>query len=76
MVKVGSKIDEVRVDGKLKILRQDLDHFAGLGLDAVELPVHGLDAIVHGRLNRTRVAEIKSILRDFDFTSASTPRIP
>lgn len=68
MVKVGSKIDEVRIDGKLKLLRQDLDHFAGLGLEAVELPVHGLDAIVHGRLNRARVNEIKSILRDFDFT--------
>ena len=67
MVKIGSKIDEVRIDGRLDRLRSDLDHFRDLGMGAVEIPVHGLDAIVHGRLNRARVASIRNILHDYEF---------
>lgn len=67
MVKVGSKIDEVRIDGRLERMRCDLDHFSELGIGAVEIPVHGLDAIVHGRLNRARVASIRDILHGYDF---------
>lgn len=67
MVKIGAKIDEVRIDGDLSRLRRDLEHFTQIGLDAVELPVHGLDAIINGRLDAAQVAKIKRILRDFDF---------
>jgi sugar phosphate isomerase/epimerase len=67
MVKIGAKIDEVRIDGDLSRLRRDLEHFAGIGLDAVELPVHGLDAIKNGRLDAARVTKIRSIIGDFDF---------
>ncbi len=67
MVIIGTKIDEVRVDGQLNRLAADLKHFAALGLEAVELPVHGLDAIKNGRLDQRRLREILAILRDFDF---------
>jgi sugar phosphate isomerase/epimerase len=67
MLKVGSKIDEVRIDGRLDRMRRDLDHFSDLGICAVEIPVHGLDAIVHGRLNRARIASIRSILHSYEF---------
>jgi sugar phosphate isomerase/epimerase len=68
MVKIGAKIDEVRIDGDLNRMRQDLEYFAHIGLEAVELPVHGLDAIKNGRLDAARTAEIKQIIRDFAFT--------
>ena len=68
MLTIGKKIDEVRIDGKLNALRRDLDHFRGIGLEAVELPVHGLDAIRNGRLNSRRMNETLEILDDFDFS--------
>ncbi|NPV03807.1 MAG: sugar phosphate isomerase/epimerase [Syntrophaceae bacterium] len=67
MPAIGAKIDEVRVDGQLDRFRRDLDYFRGLGIGAVEIPVHGLDAIVHGRLDRTRTAEVRDILRGRGF---------
>lgn len=68
MLKIGTKIDEVRVDGHLELLARDLDCFARLDLQAVEIPVHGLDAIVHGRLNGSRVRSIRRVLDSFGFT--------
>ncbi len=67
MVKIGAKIDEVRIDGDLSRLRRDLESFAAIGLQAVELPVHGLDAIKNGKLDQRRLQSILTILQDFDF---------
>jgi len=67
MFKIGSKIDEVRIDGSLKRLAEDLTHYKKIGLKAAEIPVHGLDAIKNGRLDRGRVKMLNEILKDFDF---------
>lgn len=67
MLKIGSKIDEVRIDGSLKKLVTDLSYYKEIGLQAVEIPVHGLDAIKYGRLDTKQVNRIKRILKDFDF---------
>ncbi|OGR21589.1 MAG: xylose isomerase [Desulfobacula sp. RIFOXYA12_FULL_46_16] len=67
MSTIGSKIDEVRIDGSLSKLRQDLEYFQKIGLNAVELPVHGLDVILNGRLIQHRLDKILSVLKDFDF---------
>jgi sugar phosphate isomerase/epimerase len=67
MFLVGCKIDEIRTDGDLNAFRRDLEKYAKLGMKAVELPVHGLDAIREGVLDRRRVQEILGILQDFDF---------
>lgn len=40
MLKIGAKIDEVRIDGDLSRMRQDLEYFARIGLEAVELHEH------------------------------------
>ena len=45
MFLVGCKIDEIRTDGDLSAFRRDLEKYAELGMKAVEVPVHGLDAI-------------------------------
>jgi len=67
MLKIGVKIDEVRIDGDLKKLAGDLTHYKKININATEIPVHGLDAIKYGRLDRGRVKRIKEILKDFDF---------
>ena len=67
MITIGTKIDEIRIDGSLNAFRSDLERFAALKLEAVEIPVHGLDAIKNGSLDRRRVENILGILRDFDF---------
>jgi len=67
LVNIGSKIDEIRIDGSLEIFQRDLEFFASLGLEAVEIPVHGLDAIKCGFLDDRRTKEVQGILRRFDF---------
>jgi len=68
MLKIGAKIDEVRVDGSLQRLIEDLNYYKGIGLSSAELPVHGLDAIRNGKIHLRRVKEILNILNDFDFS--------
>lgn len=67
MLRIGSNINEVRVDGNLQALRNDLAEFTRIGLTAAEISIHGIDAVVNGRLNHRRMTEIVSILRDFPF---------
>jgi len=67
MLSIGSNINEVRVDGSLNALRNDLTSFLGFGLTAAEITVHGLDVVRNGLLDRKRSAEIKAILADFPF---------
>lgn len=67
MYQIGSQINEVRTDGDLDVMRRDLDYFERARLDAVEIPPHGLDVIRNGRLDKRRMKEIRSILKDYDF---------
>ena len=67
MLKIGSNINEVRVDGSLKALRRDLVAFQEFGLTAAEISIHGLDAVRNGRLDRRRTSETQKILADFPF---------
>lgn len=67
MLTIGSNINEVRVDGSLKALVRDLDAFAGLGLTAAEISIHGLDTIRNGRCNKPRIRELQAILADYPF---------
>lgn len=67
MHKIGSKIDEIRIDGDLARFRNDLEVYASLGLRAVEVPVHGVDAIKNGLLDGRRLREVQHILKDFNF---------
>ncbi|MBS3918615.1 MAG: sugar phosphate isomerase/epimerase [Deltaproteobacteria bacterium] len=65
--KIGSKIDEIRIDGDLNVFRKDLEQYAAIGLEAVEIPLHGLDVIRNGLLNEKRLNLVLEILRSFDF---------
>ncbi|SMC23615.1 Sugar phosphate isomerase/epimerase [Desulfacinum hydrothermale DSM 13146] len=61
---IGSKIDEVRVDGNLSRFADDLKRLRQAGMQAVEVPPHGLDAIRAGRLDVKRAEEAARILHD------------
>lgn len=74
MLMIGSNINEARVDGSLKALQRDLNAFAGFGLNAAEISIHGLDGVRNGQLNRQRAAEAAAILADYPFRySAHAP---
>ncbi|HSL62599.1 MAG TPA: sugar phosphate isomerase/epimerase [Desulfotignum sp.] len=67
MTIIGASIDPVRIDGSLDQLNQDLQAYEKIGIKAVELPVHGLDAILNGTLNPARTRQVISLVSDFDF---------
>lgn len=64
---IGSKIDEVRIDGSLERFTRDLEQLSAMGIGAVELPAHGLDLVINGRLNLKRQAAVLEILKNFNF---------
>ena len=64
---IGSKIDEVRIDGSLERFTSDLEKLKSFNLQAVELPVHGLDIILNGQINAPRLKATLEILQAFDF---------
>jgi len=66
MLKIGSKIDEIRIDGSLEALRRDLRHYVAIEMEAAEIPVHGLDVIKNGFLDRDRMEEVRRILGGVD----------
>lgn len=68
MLKIGSNINEVRVDGNLSALRRDLDAFVDFGLEAAEISIHGLDAVLNGQLDQAKTREIVAILADYPLT--------
>ncbi len=63
---IGINADSSRIDGNLEVLREDLACFQRAGFDYVEIPVHGVDAILNGRLNPRQVKRVKEVLARFD----------
>jgi sugar phosphate isomerase/epimerase len=67
MMRIGAKIDEARIDGSLNTLKRDLAYFTTMGIDAVELPVHAVDAIRNGKLDLHCTRKVREVLRYFGF---------
>jgi len=67
MQELGAKIDETMIDRSLPRLKTGLDVLREHEFQAVELPVHGLDAIRNGRLDYARVMHVRELLADYDF---------
>jgi sugar phosphate isomerase/epimerase len=63
---IGIDAHSPRLDGNLEVLEHDLALFQRVGFDYVEIPVHGVDAILGGRLNERRVKRVREILAKFD----------
>jgi len=67
MLKIAGRLDEKKIDGSLASFRQHLDYFTRFSLDAIEIPIHCLNVIRHGFLDRKLTNETIQILRDYDF---------
>jgi sugar phosphate isomerase/epimerase len=63
----GINTDAAHLDGSLDTLARDLEFFAGLGFDYVEIPVHGVGAMAGGRLLPQRVKEVCRLLAKYPF---------
>ncbi|MDK2816893.1 MAG: hypothetical protein PWR22_1522 [Moorella sp. (in: firmicutes)] len=61
----GINVDASRLDNNLETLVRDLEYFARLGFEYVEIPVHGVGAMVAGRLLPRRVEEVRRLLARF-----------
>jgi sugar phosphate isomerase/epimerase len=65
--------DATHFGGSLERLANDLTYFQECGFDGVEISVDGLDAVIGGRLERSRVNQIRAITEDFDFVYTVHP---
>lgn len=63
--KIGINADSFTINGDLKLLAGFLASFVEAGFTYAEIPIHGLDCIVHGSLDRGRLAAAKSILKEY-----------
>jgi len=63
---IGIDAHSPRLDGSLEVLEHDLALFQRVGFDYVEISVHGVDAILGGRLHERRVKEVQEIVGKFD----------
>lgn len=64
---VGIGINVKLINGSLRALRNMLDQVNEIGFEVVELPLHGLDVIIGGKIRDKRLKEIKNILQDYPF---------
>lgn len=64
--KIGLNIHSGRINGDLDLLEQDLRAIEQAGFDTAEIPVHGVDAVVNGRLREGRAKQVKDILDGLD----------
>jgi len=67
MYQIGCKIDEVRVDGDLQAVKKDLQTFKEWGFPVVEIPVHGLDVVVNGKISDSKMQQVVDLLSEFSF---------
>lgn len=65
MLTLSTNLHEARLDGSLAKLPGDFERAVAMGLGAVEVAVHGLDAIRSGRLDRARATDFLAIFRHF-----------
>ena len=54
------------INGEVRKLKDDLQHFQQAGYDYVEIPVDAMDIVYCGRLNPYRMVDLKAVLREFN----------
>lgn len=64
---IAINADAETIDGRLSVLRRELDCYHNAGFSAVELAAHGLGVIDNGMLNEKRLKDVLSVLRDYPF---------
>ncbi|NQS89600.1 sugar phosphate isomerase/epimerase [Patescibacteria group bacterium] len=67
---VGINAHSPRINGDIELLERDLGHFKKIGFDYVEIPVHGVDGVINGKLNLENVKRVKEVLRKYNLKAA------
>lgn len=65
--KIGINADAIKIDGDIGVFKQELYKFSTIGFDVVEVPIHGVEAVRGGSLQKERLNEVKALLKDFEF---------
>lgn len=63
---LGIDIPDRRIDGRRQILIDTLTHAQKVGFPLAELPIHGLNVIMNGKLIGQRVEAVRQIIAPFD----------
>ena len=64
---IGIGINVKLINGSLRALKNVLDKIKKANFNVVELPLHGLDVIIGGKIRDKRLKEIKNILKSYPF---------
>ncbi|MFB6214785.1 MAG: sugar phosphate isomerase/epimerase family protein [Candidatus Bipolaricaulia bacterium] len=64
----GINVDGTKLNGDIQDLERQLELFSNVGFDAVEVPVHGVEAVLNGRLQKSISTRVASLLKNFNFT--------
>lgn len=59
---VGINAHSPRINGDIELLERDMSYFKKIGFDYVEIPVHGVDGVINGKLNLENVKRVKEAL--------------
>jgi sugar phosphate isomerase/epimerase len=64
---IAINADAVGLDGNLDVLREELDHHAGIGFAYVEIAPHGAGVIHGGGLHREQMKKLLKVLSAYPF---------
>ncbi|NPV91853.1 MAG: sugar phosphate isomerase/epimerase [Firmicutes bacterium] len=62
---IGINADAGNLDGDMAKLRRELEYCVELGVSHVEIAPHGVGAVLNGRLNQDRTAEVQALLAEY-----------
>lgn len=68
---VGINAHSSRINGDIELLERDLSYFKKIGFDYVEIPVHGVDGVINGKLNLENVKRVKEALRRYNLKATA-----
>ncbi|TKJ43046.1 hypothetical protein CEE34_11655, partial [Candidatus Aerophobetes bacterium Ae_b3a] len=67
----GINAHSPRINGDIELLERDLAYFEKIGFDYVEIPVHGVDGVINGKLNLENVKRVKEALRRYNLKATA-----
>ncbi len=63
---IGINADSKRINGRLRRFDEELHIFEKFGFDYVEISPHGVDGIIHGKINAKKIDSIVEIAKKHD----------
>ena len=64
---IAINADAAMLDGNLDVLRQELEYYAEIGFDHVEIAPHGAGVLLNGMLHREQMKRLLQVLSTYPF---------